>query len=46
MGWKSLEHSNVTPVFDGATEDQVKEQIRKAKDMLVEHRSRNLKEEE
>jgi DNA-directed RNA polymerase subunit beta len=44
LGWagKVLNIQMVTPVFDGATEDQVKEQIRKAKDMLVEHKKQEF----
>ncbi|MGE4384463.1 MAG: DNA-directed RNA polymerase subunit beta [Endomicrobiaceae bacterium] len=44
LGWagKVLNTQMVTPVFDGASEEQVKEQIRKAKDMLVEQKKQEF----
>ncbi len=46
LGWagKVLNTQMVTPVFDGASEDQVKEQVRKAKDMLVEQKEKEFKQ--
>ncbi|MFA6914065.1 MAG: DNA-directed RNA polymerase subunit beta, partial [Endomicrobiia bacterium] len=44
LGWagKVLNTQMVTPVFDGASEEQVKEQIRKAKDMLLEQKKQEF----
>jgi DNA-directed RNA polymerase subunit beta len=44
MGGKGIEYQMVTPVFDGASEDQVKEQVKKAKDMLVEQKEKEFKQ--
>ena len=46
LGWagKILNTQMVTPVFDGATEDQVKEQIRKAKELLVSNKTEEFKQ--
>ncbi len=44
LGWagKVLNTQMVTPVFDGATEEQVREQIRKAKDLIVEQKTKEF----
>ena len=46
LGWagKVLNTQMVTPVFDGASEEQVKEQIRKAKDLLVSQKTEEFKQ--
>ena len=46
LGWagKILNTQMVTPVFDGASEEQVKEQIRKAKDLLVSQKTEEFKQ--
>ncbi|MBR3628120.1 MAG: DNA-directed RNA polymerase subunit beta, partial [Elusimicrobia bacterium] len=46
LGWagKILDTQMVTPVFDGASEAQVKEQIRKAKDLLVLQKTEEFKQ--
>ena len=46
LGWagKVLNTQMITPVFDGATEEQVKEQIRKAKDLLVSKKTEEFKQ--
>jgi len=46
LGWagKVLNTQMVTPVFDGASEDQVKEQIRKAKELLVSNKTEEFKQ--
>ncbi len=46
LGWagKVLDTQMVTPVFDGASEEQVKEQIRKAKDLLVSRKTEEFKQ--
>ncbi|GAB1402082.1 DNA-directed RNA polymerase subunit beta [Elusimicrobiota bacterium] len=46
LGWagKVLNTQMITPVFDGASEEQVKEQVRKAKDMLVELKEKEFKQ--
>jgi len=46
LGWagKVLNTQMVTPVFDGASEEQVKEQIRKAKDLLVSKKTEEFKQ--
>ncbi len=46
LGWagKVLNTQMVTPVFDGASEEQVKEQIRKAKDLLVSGKTEEFKQ--
>ena len=46
LGWagKILNTQMVTPVFDGASEEQVKEQIRKAKELLVSNKTEEFKQ--
>ena len=46
LGWagKVLNTQMVTPVFDGASEEQVKEQIRKAKDLLISQKAEEFKQ--
>lgn len=46
LGWagKVLNTQMITPVFDGASEEQVKEQIRKAKDLLVSRKTEEFKQ--
>ena len=46
LGWagKVLNTQMVTPVFDGASEEQVKEQVRKAKQLLIEQKEAEFKQ--
>ncbi len=46
LGWAGmvLNTQMVTPVFDGASEEQVKEQIRKAKDLLLSQKTEEFKQ--
>ena len=46
LGWagKVLNTQMVTPVFDGASEEQVKEQVRKAKELLVSNKTEEFKQ--
>jgi len=46
LGWAGmvLNTQMVTPVFDGASEEQVKEQIRKAKDLLTSKKTEEFKQ--
>ena len=46
LGWagKTLGTQMVTPVFDGASEEQIKEYVEKAKEQIVSNKKKNLVE--